>query len=539
MITAITLENFKGIREPVMLEFRPITLLFGPNSAGKSTLLHGLHYAREIFERHNLDADQTISGGSFVDLGGFENLVHGRDKVRPVKLCIDLAVDDSLSDTFSPSYELLHTPGLSESQRIRTLTSGLTKAVVELVLQWSEWEERPYVSSLRVLLQDVLFAEITADANLQQRALYVDVRHPNVIRVVDHVLDTVTDESLLEFLLSECGVPVLSGEEEPLAGRGDALVDYRVPLVLQSVEELIDESVQVPRLDSHEALVLTQLMRAVSGLVLGPVQLVRQHLIGMRYLGPLRETPCRNYTPPRCSDPARWASGLAAWDVLQDDKSDLIAKVSDWLSDSGKLDTGYAVELQEHKLLDLSTLIARKLLSGRAFDEVTDDLRAELDRIPTVTQLAIVPKGTGLMLRPQDVGTGISQVLPVVVTALDSERRLVAIEQPELHLHPRVQAELGDLFIEAALGKQHHQIVLETHSELIPLRIMRRIRECLAGTADTGRPTITSADVHVAYIEVHEGATILTTLELGKDGGLLDPWPDGFFEEGFNERFGQ
>ena len=143
------------------------------------------------------------------------------------------------------------------------------------------------------------------------------------------------------------------------------------------------------------------------------------------------------------------------------------------------------------------------------------------------------------MLRPQDVGTGISQVLPVVVTALDGEQRLLSVEQPELHLHPRVQAELADLFIEAALGSQRHQVLLETHSELIPLRIMRRIRECTAGMSDTACPAITSADVHVAYIETHEGATILTTLELGKDGSLLDPWPNGFFEEGFNERFGQ
>jgi hypothetical protein len=76
MITGISIENFKGIRERVQLDFRPITLLFGANSAGKSTVLHGLHYAREVFERHNLDADQTIAGGPYVDLGGFRNFIH-------------------------------------------------------------------------------------------------------------------------------------------------------------------------------------------------------------------------------------------------------------------------------------------------------------------------------------------------------------------------------------------------------------------------------------------------------------------------------
>src|SRR5438270_3595608 len=90
MITAIQIENFKGIRDPVRIELKPITLLFGPNSAGKSTILHALHYAREVFERRNLDADQTAAGGKFIDLGGFRNLVHGHDLARPVILRFDL-----------------------------------------------------------------------------------------------------------------------------------------------------------------------------------------------------------------------------------------------------------------------------------------------------------------------------------------------------------------------------------------------------------------------------------------------------------------
>ena len=57
MITGISLENFKGIRERVDIDLKPITLLFGANSAGKSTILHALHYAHELFQRGNSDAD--------------------------------------------------------------------------------------------------------------------------------------------------------------------------------------------------------------------------------------------------------------------------------------------------------------------------------------------------------------------------------------------------------------------------------------------------------------------------------------------------
>src|SRR6476661_3350442 len=90
MITAIAIENFKAIRDRVSFELRPITLLFGPNSSGKSTIIHALHYAREVFERHNLDPDQTVVGGKFIDLGGFHTLVHGHDRSRPVVLRFDL-----------------------------------------------------------------------------------------------------------------------------------------------------------------------------------------------------------------------------------------------------------------------------------------------------------------------------------------------------------------------------------------------------------------------------------------------------------------
>ena len=62
---------FQGDRQSVVtIPLKPITLLFGPNSAGKSTIFHAMHYAREVMERHNLDADKTQSGGDFVDILG-------------------------------------------------------------------------------------------------------------------------------------------------------------------------------------------------------------------------------------------------------------------------------------------------------------------------------------------------------------------------------------------------------------------------------------------------------------------------------------
>ena len=71
MLTQISIENFKGIGEKVTIPIRPITLLFGPNSAGKSTILQAMQYAYEILEHGNVDPDRTTLGGNAVDLGGF------------------------------------------------------------------------------------------------------------------------------------------------------------------------------------------------------------------------------------------------------------------------------------------------------------------------------------------------------------------------------------------------------------------------------------------------------------------------------------
>ena len=90
MITRISIENFKGIGDRITVPIRPITLLFGPNSAGKSSIMHAIHYAREVLERHNLDADQTILGGDYVDLGGYRNFIHDRITREPIVLEFEL-----------------------------------------------------------------------------------------------------------------------------------------------------------------------------------------------------------------------------------------------------------------------------------------------------------------------------------------------------------------------------------------------------------------------------------------------------------------
>jgi len=104
-------------------------------------------------------------------------------------------------------------------------------------------------------------------------------------------------------------------------------------------------------------------------------------------------------------------------------------------------------------------------------------------------------------------------------------------------LHPALQAELGDVFIDSALGERRNIFVLETYSEHLILRLMRRMRDTANATLPEALPSVQPEDITVLFVQGKGSAAVVRVLELDEEGQLLDPWPGGFFEEGFHERF--
>lgn len=123
-----------------------------------------------------------------------------------------------------------------------------------------------------------------------------------------------------------------------------------------------------------------------------------------------------------------------------------------------------------------------------------------------------------------DVGFGLSQVLPVI-TLLQyvPECSTVILEQPEIHLHPLAQAGLADVIIQAATHRKV-QVILESHSEHLLLRLQRRIAE----------NAISSDDVKMYFCDAPRGVSILTPLEIDLYGNIGN-WPDKFMGDAFTE----
>ena len=122
-----------------------------------------------------------------------------------------------------------------------------------------------------------------------------------------------------------------------------------------------------------------------------------------------------------------------------------------------------------------------------------------------------------------DVGFGVSQVLPLIAQCYYApEGSILILENPEAHLHPKVQSELADVFIDVVKNR-NVQIILESHSEHLLLRLMRRIAEY--GIEEEG---ISADQTAFHFCEIKDGNSTARKLEVDEYGNISN-WPKDFF----------
>jgi hypothetical protein len=556
-LIAIELENFKGIGPRQRIELAPITLLFGPNSAGKSTILQALHYVREILERQNVDPDMTIAGG-MLDLGGFRSVVHKRDLMQPVRIKLEL--------NFSPFESLEHIPINSDGPDVvggdftgldvpyigweRTASpvpvGTLLHVALDLELRWSAQHIAPYVARWAVDLNYHPVAAISS-APEEGRAILGEFNFSHPLLAAELQDDDAPRPSPVETLIRDLSREIAIHESKAPLTPIDARV--AVKTVFGALPDLNDELIvdlrdpEVRKLElegkTRRAIALTALL---SEIMLGPARIIRDYLSRSIYIGPLREIPARDYIPQFSPDESRWAHGLAAWDLLHGPRGrELIEKVNFWLFDKERFNSGYRLERVDYRKVPSPGPIDIIFQRGLS-DEDLPELQELFEQCPIEQEVVLRDIRTGTLVGPSDVGVGLSQLVPVIVSIVSGDDGLVAIEQPELHIHPAVQVGVGDLFAASASGQSsdvdaERCLLIETHSEHIMLRLLRRIRETSENQLPPDAPSLTPGHVAVIYVEPTEDALRLTPLRIASDGDFLDRWPRGFFAERGEELF--
>jgi hypothetical protein len=436
MLTSLHIKNFKGWEDTGKIRLAPLTVIFGANSAGKSSLGHLLLALKQTAQ--STDNKRSLHLGddnSMIDLGTYTDCVHNHDVTQPLSFSIEweLPTDLEVQDVINE----------------KTMTGDSVSLTVEFL---ADRHEQPKVRSLEYALK------ATGEPCLTTRFYRTPAGKPELESSPIHLVRTV-------------------GRGWPL---DEPLKFYRISdqsrARFQNADFLADLALQTERFFSS-----------------------------VQYLGPLREYPKRTYL---------W-SGDTPENVGQKGELTipaLLAAVSKGRSlNRGKkqrvssFDNFIALWLKDLEII--SDFSVRPVADGRKEYEVL------LKTHPTASEVKIT-----------DVGFGISQVLPALVQAFYCEpHSTVWMEQPEIHLHPKVQAHLADVFISAIHARENSkdrnvQLIIESHSEHFLNRLQRRVAE--------GK--LAAEDIAVYFCRKAGDRTELEPLRLNLLGEI-ENWPEQFF----------
>lgn len=432
-IKNISLKNFKAFSSQQNLKFAPITLIYGANSSGKSSIIHSLMVLKQSLLKPNLKGGLT-SNKKFLNLGSYPTMVFKHD----INSDISFAVCDDKNNFFSITYA------------------------------YEKKEDFSYIKNIFLENEDITINLKNSFQNNETKYFEIDQSSKNKF---------IGDNKSKELIKYWNFDPT---EELPFPQ--NISLDF-AKLIDDDIFKIDDSLFK----DMHDMYIKNNHTYQIS------VHSLLNIIKNLSYLGPLRANPQRYYSIDSDYEVSVGKEGENIAYFFQNNKFKLKRKINEWFE---RLNIPYTFEVKN---------IDNKLSEG-------------------LINIILKDKRTGVEVSPMDVGFGIGQILPIIVEGLVKTNSTICVEQPEIHLHPKLQAELADYFIQT---KDTNQWIIETHSEALMLRIQKRLRE----------RTIMPSDISILYVLPDELGSNVINIELNESGDFIDEWPEGFFEERLNERF--
>jgi hypothetical protein len=543
MLQSLELENFKAFGERARIPFAPITLIFGENSAGKSTILQALYLLKQTSASREAGAlllPRTEDG--IVDLGSFQEMLFDHDLKRTLSIRVDTKLDQELAIEFSfrrPSLEsevLLDQIGIYDGKSAKCIAkfqpSGTTLAPQDLwmmgsfhdlrglspeklaavkcvwltknpeywkrELEWFKENKEDVISKFeedKWFLEEYLSPEtdeedIMEEGNSNERKLSDEEIQENYETGLKN-LDFVNDN--IEFFSSDFDLETYISKmyEEEMSTVLGMKGFFPVGVVSEEMNG-INRWIKEPRSLLPQG--YGDMTFGIGHLATKAGYMLEQVLANLFHMGPSRRPPERWYIFTGTSPQHVGSQGDSFADLIFR-RPELVKETNEWLE---KLNMG-------HKL----TVKSMGADSGDLFEVRLIDTR----------------RNARVSVALPDVGFGVSQLLPFIVQSLLSEKQIISIEQPEVHVHPKLQADLGDLLAAAIKKDRPNQFIVETHSEHLILRLQRLVR----------KQQIKPEDVSVIYVSRGPEGANAERLRLDEEGDFIDEWPNGFFPERLRE----
>ncbi len=516
MLHGLELENFKAFGKRARIPFAPITLIFGENSAGKSTILQALNLLKQSLTDRDVGTlllPRTENG--IVDLGSFQEMLFDHDLDRSLSIRVENIIDNDIVQ----------------------LPYKENKIAVEFNFKRSSLKEEVILDQFGVY--EAKSSECIAKFRLSGKTLdkrgmfYFHGVSPSKIAAAECIW--LTKE--IKYWKPEFEA-CIENKEHILEELKERLKNFQYSI--QEFKENNKDYWDYLRKDLNDEIVffssdfdletyIAKRHKEEVNTVLGIEGFIP---VGTAYMPTLRE---RIGSEPLSTFHIADLT-TAACDTLQRTLADLFPMSpfrrppERWYIFGGN--TPQHVGYQGDLLPDL--LLHRP--------EMVGETNEWLKRLEIDYELKVKPIGTDsgdlfeVKLRDTrrtehvsvalpDVGFGVSQLLPFIVQSLVSEKQIISVEQPEVHVHPKLQADIGDLLAAAIQNPRQNQFLIETHSEHLILRLQRLVY----------KGEIKPEDVSVIYVSRGSEGAKAERLHLDEEGDFIDEWPNGFFLERLRE----
>ena len=493
-VEAIRLENFMAFADTGWIELKPITLLFGRNSSGKSAIIRALRFLRQSLDE-KADSDNGVlkfTAEYGVNLGSYEETIHGGGQYKERIMCFHFRC------------------AIPEA-------SDMVRKEINI------WRQENNLPSIVAGGQDSLSLAISFARTPSNTAELIGIE----LSCNWHILN---DQDSQVLLLAQ----LLDENTRKEVNYDKWWLDTDLPNWFAQDWRFTTFHFQhnfLPDLQEAPVVVLKQVFNHLA-------ESISTFLKSIEYLGPIRPDPQRIYFLDEIGR-QRWRQkGWGAFvDLLEDRLGETLEDLGKWLK---YLKLGKQILSPINKVAYKDAFIA-----SVEIEEFEEDSNKSSSVYPTLLNMGF---GTS------QIFPIIVHAVTLRQRANTEQPVYVVIEQPELHLHPQAQARLADIFIKMLFNNDNNdntearyqiRFLLETHSEHLMLRFRRRIAETTFDALDPKHPAFPSnEDFHfykenfgLVYLERRDGASMVEYVNVDHRGQMVDPSTEFriFFDDDYKE----
>ena len=416
MLKSISLKNYKCFRGKTDIEITPLTVLCGVNSSGKSSILKSLLMLKQSHE--NIDSTNYMTfNGNYIDNGSFYDIIslNSNKNCFVIENNFIIENDNNSNVNFTKDDTLYR--DLYRLYHNRNITKFLISYKISII-PYEGFLNSNKIGRVRIIIEAYIGNKLLIDSRLE------------LLKI----------NKSQKYMISARNIPDVSG----------MLGTIFLPYCTCYFNGMTLNNIYKEKITDFQKGFIPSLITVY--------KLVSSQYLQINYLAPLRENPKRNYVI------SKDASSVG----ISGENAPLLLRKLYHKKWNGVI----APEIESFN---------EKVLLKKEFTEFNILLQSwmnylELGNLKIDNSQKDIIK---IMINNHnlaDVGFGISQSLPILIEGLSmGKKQTLILEQPEIHLHPKMQMKIADFLL--SLSMQDKQVILETHSDHIVNRLVRRAME--------------------------------------------------------------